>query len=366
MKTLFYKLFSLIFRLCRIFKIKDGRVALLSPHNAGFHDSLGEIAKQLKEKGNYEIKYISGQDLKSLPKAIRFFTVNAFYLATAKYIFMNDNFMPMADLNFAKEAVVTQLWHAEGAFKKFGLSVSQPESIRRRVIAGNKNLTYVICSSPDIVHIYAEAFGVEKGKVLPLGSPRTDYFFESHDLEGMREKFDREHPECRGKKLILYAPTFRDNPQEDEKLLESFDFKKFNSELGSEYALLIRLHPQIHSSKLKTDGAANMTDYPNVSELILLCDLLITDYSSICMDFALLGKPSCFYAFDLKSYAAERQFYFDYEAYVPGSVSKTFSELIRTIKDKDFKMEKIEKFRLFNFDNANGKAAQRVVDRVLK
>ncbi|NLB35862.1 MAG: CDP-glycerol--glycerophosphate glycerophosphotransferase [Clostridiales bacterium] len=365
MKNLFYKFFSLIFILCRFFKVKDGRVALLSPHNAGFHDSLGEVAKALEEKGGFEIKYINGQDLKSFSKALRFFTVNAFYLATSKYIFMNDNFMPMADLNFAKDAVITQLWHAEGAFKKFSLSVSQTERVRNRVIEGNKKLTYVICSSPNIVTIYAEAFGVERCQVLPLGSPRTDYFFENHDLDAVREKFDTAYPECRGKKLILYAPTFRDDPREDEKLLESFDFKKFNIEFGDEYALLLRLHPQIHSANQKADGATDVTCYPNVSELILLCDLLITDYSSICMDFALLNKPSCFYAFDLESYEESRQFYFDYEEYVPGAVAKSFNELIQIIKSENFKTEKAENFRLFNFGNADGKATQRVVEKVL-
>ncbi|HZJ78178.1 MAG TPA: CDP-glycerol glycerophosphotransferase family protein [Clostridia bacterium] len=377
MKTIFYKIFALLFNLCRIFKIKSGRVALLSSHNADFNDSLGAIATELEKRQGLSIIYINTMDLKvnttngfvkifkSIFRAVRFFTVNAYYLATSQYVFLNDNFMPMANLNFSKKTVITQLWHAQGVFKKFGLSITQPDKIRKRELYGNKKLSYVVCSSKGVAPYYSEAFGVSIEQILPLGSPRTDYFFKHRDVGKMRALFDEDHPECVGKKLILYAPTFRDSPEDDKKLLDNFDFEWFNSELSEEYALLLRLHPQIRSSRKNNVSATDVSDYRNVNDLILLCDLLITDYSSICMDFALLNKPTCFFAFDLDDYSAQRQFYFDYESYVPGPVAKTFDELINTLKANNFHSERAEEFKKFNFDTPDGNAAKRVVEKTI-
>jgi len=385
LKKLFYALYALSFNICRIFPLKKKRVALVSPHNAGFNDSLGQIKKELEKRGGFEFIFISRKDLEivkqksftqvflSVMRALGFFTVKAYRLATSKYVFLNDNFMPMAKLNFNKDAVVTQLWHAEGAFKKFGQALDLPQDIALREQACNKKLTYAVCSSKAVAPIYAEAFSLPPERVLPLGSPRTDFFFEPHDLAALRKKLDDEHPECKCKALILYAPTFRDNPEADKKLLDDFDFNAFNHRFGEQYSLLVRLHPQVRAAVVDTAGAVDVTAWPNVGELVLLCDMLITDYSSICMDFALLEKPCVFYAFDLKDYISERNFYFDYKKYVPGPVAETFDELLEAIaaggknnvlvKDKD--TDKLKEFRTFNFDEPDGKAAERVVDYIM-
>lgn len=378
MKKLFYALYAFSFNLCRIFPLKSRRVALVSPHNAGFNDSLGHIRRELEKRGGYKFVLISRKDLEivkqkgftklifSLIHAIGFFTVKAYLLATSKYIFLNDNFMPMANLHFSKKAVVTQLWHAEGAFKKFGHALSLPEDIARREEACNKKLTYTVCSSKAVVPVYAEAFNVPQEKVLPLGSPRTDFFFETQDLDVLRNRLDNEHPECRGKALILYAPTFRESDEKDRELLAGFDFNEFDRRFGDEYALCVRLHPQIHSSSVNMDGAVDVTGWKNVGELVLLCDMLITDYSSICMDFALLEKPCVFYAFDLNDYINERNFYFDYKKYVPGPVAETFGELLEAIRSGGRDGDKLKEFRAFNFDEPDGKAAERVVDYIMR
>lgn len=378
LKKLFYALYAFSFNLCRIFPLKSRRVALVSPHNAGFNDSLGHIRRELEKRGGYKFVLISRKDLEivkqkgftklifSLIHAIGFFTVKAYLLATSKYIFLNDNFMPMANLHFSKKAVVTQLWHAEGAFKKFGHALSLPEDIARREEACNKKLTYTVCSSKAVVPVYAEAFNVPQEKVLPLGSPRTDFFFETQDLDVLRNRLDNEHPECRGKALILYAPTFRESDEKDRELLAGFDFNEFDRRFGDEYALCVRLHPQIHSSSVNMDGAVDVTGWKNVGELVLLCDMLITDYSSICMDFALLEKPCVFYAFDLNDYINERNFYFDYKKYVPGPVAETFGELLEAIRSGGRDGDKLKEFRAFNFDEPDGKAAERVVDYIMR
>lgn len=336
MKDLFYRLFAFSFWLSRRLHrdVDPALVALISPHNASFTDSLGEIEAALKEQGGCRFLRLSHADLNGVGSALRFFTVKAFRLARAKTVFLNDNFMPLGYLDFSKETTVVQLWHAEGAFKRFGLDIDQPPAVRRREKAANRKLTYVVCSSPDIRSIYAGAFGVAPEQVLPLGSPRADALLKAKNTADLRAAFDKRYPQCAGKKLVLYAPTFREDPAWDKTFLDSFDPALLARELGEDHALLVRLHPQVHTARA-FPGAIDVTDHPAVNELTLLCESLITDYSSICMDFALLDKPCFFFAPDLARYEATRSFYFDYRTGVPGPVCETMAELTEAVKRPD-------------------------------
>ena len=362
MKNLFYSLFALFFNISRIFPVKENRVALLAPHRGGNHDSLSEIGTYLENKGGYEVNLISTSQLSSFGGALDFFINKSRLLATSKYVFMNDNFMPMASLNFSKKAIITMLWHAEGAFKKFGLMTDLPPKIEEKIKACSSKLTYVICSSKNVAPVYAKAFGVSESKVIPLGSPRTDFLLKEHNIDKLRNEFDNKFPECKGKKLVLYAPTFRDNPERDKDLLNHINFSKFNSALGDEYALLIKLHPQVHSSVI----SENFTDVTasDIAKLTLISDMVITDYSSVCMDFALLLKPCVFYAYDLKDYENERSFCFGYESYVPGPVVENFDDVIENIKSHQG-TEKLQKFREFNFDYTDDKSTERVAEFII-
>ncbi|MCM1544645.1 MAG: CDP-glycerol glycerophosphotransferase family protein [Ruminococcus sp.] len=370
MKNLFYSIYALLFNVyAKLFHVKKNRVALVSMHNENFNDSLGAVYNQMKKTGDFDFVFITRQDLevkaKNIFRVFSFFFIKSFKLATSQYVFLNDNFMPMAKLNFREQTVVIQLWHAEGVFKKFGLAISQPDEIRKNEIELNKRLSFVVCSSKAVAPLYAEAFGVDESKVLPLGSARVDYFFSGANAENLRKKIDELYPELQNKKLVLYAPTFRDDPKQNVNILSHFDIAAFNEALGGEYALLVRLHPQLHESIDKIDGAVDATEFDDVRELVLACDVLITDYSSICMDFSILDKKTIFFAYDLEEYIAMRDFYFDYETYVPGAVVRDTEAIIDEIR-KPVDKEKNEKFKNFNFDFADGSSAKRIVDYIMK
>ncbi len=377
MKKLFYSLYALFFNISRILlPLKNNRIAFVAPHNGGCGDSLGVLRAFIESKNKYDVITISTNDLrldfsgisafiKSCFRAFCFFTVKAKALATSKYVFLNDNFMPMASLRFSTDAVITQLWHAEGAFKRFGLSAPLTDEVREREKKCSKKLSYVICSSKNIAPVYAEAFGVEQNKVIPLGAPRIDSLLCAHDTKKLRDEFDKKHPECKNKKLILYAPTFRDDPETDKKTVQSIDMKAFERELGNEYSLLIKLHPQINSGST-VEGTVDVTKGCDINMLTLISDILITDYSSVCMDFALLSKPCIFFAFDLESYEKERSFYYNYESYVPGAVAKTFSDVISEIKNPRNNEEKLRRFRDFNFDYMDCNNTKRIYNFIFE
>jgi len=368
MKSLLYALYAVFFNLsARLFPLKENRVCFLSMHNEGFCDSLGCVCEKLGEmRGDMEKVFITRRDLtsKNPLRLLSFFLVKSRLLATSKYVFLNDNFMPMGRLSFKKDAVITQLWHAEGAFKKFGFDIGQPEEVRRAEKAGNEKLTYVVCSGEGVREIYAGAFGVKKEQVLSLGAPRCDYLLTKGNAEAARAELEALYPEARGKKVVLYAPTFRDTKEENLNILKMLDTKKFTERLGEEFVLFIKLHPQVNEGG-SVENAVNVTSYDDVRKLALFCDVLITDYSSICMDFSFLDKKTVFFAYDLEKYTADRDFYFDYEGYVPGRVARTFDECIEAIT-ADFDRERNERFKKQNFSFFDDKSAERVIEAIIK
>ncbi len=369
MKRLFYRIYAVFFNLAAIFfPLNENRAAFVSMHNENFKDSLGAVMEEFKRRG-FECVEITRRDLdaavKNVPRVFSFFFKKSRLLATSKYVFLNDNFLPMSMLKFRPQAVVTQLWHAEGAFKRFGLSIEQPEQLRRDEIAANKKLSYVVCSSKAVAPIYAEAFGIEEEKVLPLGAPRADFLLNKENETKAQKSLRKLYPALKGKKLVLYAPTFRSTKEENEALLSYFDFELFREDFKEEYALLVRLHPQVHEKSALPPFVFDVTDYGDVRELVLSCEALITDYSSICMDFSLLSKKTVFFAFDEEKYTGERSFYFDYKTGLPGGIAKTTEEVIEALR-AEFDSEKNDRFRTRNFDYTDCKSAKRVADEIIK
>ena len=257
-------------------------------------------------------------------------------------------------MQFSPKNIVVQLWHAPGAFKKFGGSVDfKSRKILEKV---SKNTDYLIVSSSNIQDYYSEAFQIPKTKIKPLGLPRADYYFENHDIDDLKSKFFEKYDLSGDKKIVLYAPTFRDE-EKYNNVFNYLDLEKFNDSLGDEYILALRLHPKIkkfYSGEISSKGKyINCSDYPSEQELLLISDILITDYSSIMIEFALLNKPIIFFTYDFESYLTqERGFYFDFKSTVPGPVVYDSNQLIDVIKSNSFDENKISEFVKTQFNEA--------------
>lgn len=361
------KVFAGMFNFFRHFKRKKNKVTLIEKLDTGGCGSLFSIKEECKNRGlPFKFHVITHADyevrLSNLPGLVRLFTVKAYHMATSSFIFLNDNFMPMAYMNMDPATTVVQLWHGMGSFKKFAGSSETDEEVLSLLARVNERVTHILASAEGIRDNYARAFLVPKEKILSIGCPQADYYFSSHDTERWRKQFDREYPQAKGKKLILYAPTFRDEKEKDAKLLTHFDFDRFNRELGDAYCLMVRLHPQIHEGSVP-NNVINMTGYPNVRKLLILTDVLITDYSSITVEYALLGRPIYLYAFDKDWYLKhDRGFYFDYEKYAPGPILDSMEELIRSIKEEKWDKEKVLAFAKLHNDFFDNQSTKRVVD----
>ncbi len=265
-------------------------------------------------------------------------------MTTAEYIMLEDYFRYTSYFKVKQNQQICQLWHAAGAFKKFGYS-RKGGNEHIKIHRGYKKYAKAIVSAEDIRWCYAEAFGIDQAKVQATGIPRTDVFFDKDYIFGKQEELYRQYPMLRDKKVILFAPTYRGIRADDA----SYDFSKINldkfyRELKDEYVFVFKWHPAVYNNILREDVQAYQTDQYDgfyldlsrereVEDLLLITDVLVTDYSSIIFDYFLLDKPIIYYAYDLDSYAGGRGLYYDFEDYVYGPVVKEQEDLIQAIRE---------------------------------
>ncbi len=359
MRYIKHRIYGALFKLFKYTYVEKNRVSFIIDSNESFKGNLDYIKKEFEKRGNFEFHFFYKDKL-----SFKSFKL----LAGSRFIFLNDNFFPLAFMQFSPKNIVVQLWHAPGAFKKFGGSVDFKS--RKILEKASKNTDYLIVSSSNIQDYYSEAFQIPKTKIKPLGLPRADYYFENHDIDDLKSKFFEKYDLSGDKKIVLYAPTFRDE-EKYNNVFDYLDLEKFNQSLGDEYILALRLHPKIkkfYSGEISSKGKyIDCSDYSSEQELLLISDILITDYSSIMIEFALLNKPIIFFTYDFESYMTEeRGFYFDFKSTVPGPVVYDSNQLIDVIKSNSFDENKISEFVKTQFNEIDGQSSKRVVDYLMK
>ncbi|MBR6023769.1 MAG: CDP-glycerol glycerophosphotransferase family protein [Methanobrevibacter sp.] len=350
-----HKAFGKLFNVFTKNPIDNNLVSFIIDSNESFRGNLEYIKREFEDRGDFEFNYYYKDKLSiaSLKK-----------LATSRYVFLNDNFFPLAFMKFNDTSTVIQLWHAPGAFKKFGGSVENASMLK--LISDNTD--YLITTSKCIEDYYSEAFQIDRSKIKALGLPRADYYFKNHDIRELRDNFNKKYGLDSDKKIILYAPTFREN-EVYNNVFNYLDINEFNENLSDDYVLVLRLHPKIkkfYSSQIGVDGDyIDCSDYQNEQELLLISDILITDYSSIMIEFGLLNKPIIFFAYDLDNYlSSERGFYLDYKKDLPGPIVYSTDELVHAIKE-GIDTSKLNSFIKTQVDEVNGDSSKRIVDFVL-
>lgn len=357
---------KIVYPLAKRLPVQPDKVLFLSKKTVHPDDTFWPLYHEIKQqkKTKKVAMYFLAEDFR-FSYFWRFF----YDLGRSKYLFVDDYYYPFYNITIREEATVVQLWHAAGAFKKFGHSAighkdSLPEEFETRA---HQNYSYVIASSDSVKAQYAEAFQMDKVNVLPLGLPRLWKLFDADYKAFNQRRFKEEYPSFKNKKILLYAPTFRGNTEQRSELKVPLHLKALRNSLGEEYVLLIKLHPHIDAISLdisEAEGFAFDVSNQNIMDLMLLADVLITDYSSVITEFALLEKPIIFYAYDLASYLEERDFFEDYESYVPGPIVQTEKELINCLQVGVPNVSKAS-FNARNFTYQDGHAAERIIKRVM-
>jgi CDP-ribitol ribitolphosphotransferase len=298
----------------------------------------------------------------------------AYHLATARLFVVDDYFFPIYAIRPRPGTTIVQTWHACGAFKKVGYSVLDKSFGADAALVSRVRIhaNYDIClvASQAAAPHYAEAFRQPLDRfVSRLGIPRTDLFFDEPRKERAMAAIRERYAIPPGKRVVLYAPTFRGDRISDAHATDDLDLGLLHELLGADHVLLVRLHPFVRD-RLRLDPeltgfAVDVTDHPDINELMLVSDVLITDYSSAIYEFALLDRPMVFFAPDHAEYERERGFYFDYRSGVPGPIFTATRPLGEHLRAGTFDLERVRRFRDASFDVADGRASQRFVDEIV-
>lgn len=302
-------------------------------------------------------------------------------LGQAKYWFFNytlpDYIIPK------KNQIFTQCWHGT-PLKRLGCdlkhlnnAMNSISETRNRYHTEARKFNYFLSPSKFATEKFISIWDLKKinkeGCMLENGYPRNDFLYNytDKDIKNIKEKLNIKNDD---KKIILYAPTYRDNQHSTEigyTYKTQIDFDKLQKELSDKYIILFRAHWLVAQSfdfeKYK-NFIFDVSNYDDINHLYVISDMLITDYSSVFFDYANLKRPIIFYMYDLEDYRDNiRGFYLDLKE-LPGEIIRDEEELIEKIKFANTKFEYNDKYEIFNkkFNYLDdGQASKRVIEKIL-
>ena len=360
-------------------KIKDNQILFESFRGDFYSDSPKYLYEYLYEHYSDDFEFvwvINDFDTKipGNPKKVKRFSLEYYKeWACSKYIVINGR--QNDRLTKKTNQIYISTWHGT-PLKKLGLDIgnvhSMDPNIKKSYIHVGKEWDYLISPNEYSTNILKSAFAYD-GEILEMGYPRNDILYNADEKKINHIKYDLELDN--DKKIILYAPTWRDDEYYGAgqmKFQLKLDLAKLKESLGDEYIILLRTHYFIadHLDLSGCEGFAyDVSKYNDIAELYLISDILITDYSSVFFDFANLKKPILYYTYDLEKYESLlRGFYIDIRNDVPGPLLKTTEEVIGSIKNiESLKEEYAEKYEIFynkfcSLDDGN--ASKRIVKRI--
>lgn len=353
--------------------LKKNKVLFLSDVRGKLGGNLEFLYNEIDKK-EYEVVLLLKPD-RSIQRNLKEQIQLLYHLTTSKYILLDDASRAISLMNVRQGQKICQLWHASGAFKTFGYSRNDRE-IKQESDIWHSKYTHAIVSSEKIKGCYAEGFGIPLKNIKATGSPRTDIFFNKDFVIKTKNDLYTKYPYLKGKKIILFAPTYRgESLKRATYNYDSLDYGKIYQELKDEYIFIFKWHPAIYWN-IGDSLQKELQKYDNffydfsaerdINDLLLVTDILITDYSSVIFDFALLKKPIVYYVYDLYTYLAERGLYFPFDDYVYGPVTKNTDELISSLKQIYFDEKKHKIFLERFMEQCDGNSTKKVKDWIFK
>ncbi|QMT20546.1 CDP-glycerol glycerophosphotransferase family protein [Bacillus velezensis] len=278
-------------------------------------------------------------------------------LFKSKVVITDNYFLMTSVLNRRPQTTCIQVWHANGSLKKFGLedvtNQNRPASDISRFKKVYRSFDFVTVGSDAMADVFKKSFGLRDGQLLKTGIPLTDVYYEEHKPE-LKHKWP--------KKIILYAPTFRDYDMQSFRL--PFTEEQLTNALNGEYMLLVKLHPAVlHqiSASFESELIKNVSDM-RLHDLLKAADILITDYSSVPFEFALLNKPIFFFTYDLEEYDQKRGLIDNYTSVIPGKACHDSEALLEEMTKKPFRAEELKRFsdkwNMYSDGNSSSKLLQ--------
>jgi CDP-glycerol glycerophosphotransferase (TagB/SpsB family) len=285
-----------------------------------------------------------------------------YHLRRARLFIVDNAYLPVHVAPHGSRTTVVQVWHATGALKRFGADTVHPlgEPERRFL---HRNYDYVVASGEPAREPYARALRTPLERVLPLGTPRTDFLNDPEALAEMRRRLLEAHPVLRDRRVVLYAPTFRGRGR-GRRAAETLDGGRLRSLLPAGYALVLKTHPNLDPGLTARDGFDVVLDPADeIDDAFAVADVLVTDYSSSIFEWALLRRPLVLLVPDLAEYEADPGLYLDYRSEMIGTQVADTDGVAEAILADRFEVAGYDAFVARHLGRSRGGASERFVDR---
>jgi len=283
------------------------------------------------------------------------------HLATSQVLILDSYCIAASILKHRESLLIIQMWHSVGTMKKFGYSIlDMPEGSSSRTAKAfnmHRGYDYVLAAGEGYKDHLAEGMDFPRDRIVTLPLPRLELLQDASYVAKTRERIFAAYPALKEKKNIVYVPTFRKNDEagfeaELRKLAQAIDNDKYN--------FIPKLHPL---TKFEADGGGMILDRKFTSfEMLTVADIVVSDYSCIIYEAAVLRKPLYFYAYDYEAYMAGRSLYIDYFKEMPGPVCRTPEELAAAVEG-GCDMDALDAF-LKKYVSCTGREAENIVDFV--
>ena len=332
---LYNRILSAALKFWGLFSRINKKLILINSYGGAKYDdsprAIYEYMKTNPKYNDYEIVWAFDRLPKNAPKNIKWVKNNSikFFKTALKAKYWITNSSMERGLKFKKKKTTyIDTWHGT-ALKKMGYDTGETT---KKYKVSKPDIFY--CQSEYDKETFVRAFRYPESCMRIVGLPRNDELAHvtNEQISEIRQKLNIP----KNKKIILYAPTFRDYATDTKGnyLAPPFDVEKWRKALSKEYVILFRAHYAVSKvANIKYDDfIRDATAYENLNELMMASDILVSDYSSIMIDYSILERPIFAYGYDLEEYEEKRGLYFDLNKTLPNGIQKTEDEIINKIR----------------------------------
>ena len=287
-----------------------------------------------------------------------------YLLRTSRLVVVDNAYLPVHVAPHGRATQVVQVWHAEGALKRFGMDAVHPPQEPEGTFL-HRHYDCVVTSGEASRVAWSRALRTPLERVLALGSPRTDFFFDRTAMAEARSAILAAYPALAGRRVILYAPTFRGRGRAKRPSM-GLDGARLRAALPPSDALVLKTHPNLDRRLVSTDGFDVVVDYRlDLNEILTATDVLVTDYSSSIFDAALLRLRLLLLVDDLEAYARDPGLYVDYATEMIGTQVTDMDNAIQALLEDRFDLAPYDEFIARHLGASDGHASARFVEHFL-
>lgn len=288
-----------------------------------------------------------------------------YHTRTAGLVVVDNAWLPIHVTAHSKRTTVVQVWHAVGALKRFGVDTVPPPLEPERSFL-HRHYDWVVTAGDASRGPWSRALRTPLDRVVALGSPRTDTFFDPEALERARARTLARYPALADRRVITYAPTFRGRGR-GKRPAPGFDAGRVRATLGPGDSLVLKTHPNLDASLVTTAGFdVVVAPGDDMNDLLAVTDVLVTDYSSSIFEFALLRRPLILLVGDLSEYEQEPGLYLDYPTDMIGTQVTDTDGVIETLRAQSVDGPAYDAFVARHLGACDGRASRRFVERFVR